>query len=133
MLISRAKDQLIITVEDIFEWMELFDNGLDNELMFELDGDNLEFFCPGWESYIDKDKPFDTLKVEDATQVKCINIMIAEGLENLDGEGMYEVVSGKFELAKEVIEEEGDDPNYDAFLSYVGNVTYKVTPDLPEV
>lgn len=53
MIISRTNDQLIITAEDTFDWMELFDSGIDNNITFEVDGDNLEFFCHDWESYFD--------------------------------------------------------------------------------
>jgi len=54
MIISRTNDQLIITAEDTFDWMELFDSGIDNNITFEVDGDNLEFFCHDWESYFDQ-------------------------------------------------------------------------------
>ena len=133
MLLSRAKDQLIVTAEDTFDWMELFDNGLENEIMFEVDGDNLEFFCPGWETYVDQDKSFDSLRVDDVKQIKSIHILLPDNLANLDGEGFYDVEDCKFDLVKEYIEEDGEDPNYDRFLDLVGTVTFKVTPDLPEV
>ena len=45
----------------------------------------------------------------------------------------YDVVEYKFDLVKEYIEEDGEDPNYERFLDLVGTVTFKVTPDLPEV
>ena len=132
MLISRAKDQLIITAEDTFDWMEIFDCGLDNKIMFEVDGDNLEFFCPDWESYIDQEKPFDSLRVDDVKQIKSLHILLAPNIEDMGGEGFYDVEECKFELVKEYIEEGGEEPNYERFLNLVGTVTFKVTPDLPE-
>lgn len=51
----------------------------------------------------------------------------------MGGEGFYDVVECKFELVKEYIEEDGEEPNYERFLELVGTVTFKVTPDLPEV
>ena len=45
----------------------------------------------------------------------------------------YDVVECKFDLVKEYIEEDGEDPNYERFLNLVGIVTYKVTPVLPEI
>lgn len=133
MIISRVKDQIILTAEDTFDWMELFDNGLENEIMFEVDGDNLEFFCPDWETYIDQDKPFDSLRVEDVKQIKSLHILLAPNIDDMGGEGFYDVVECKFDLVKEYIEEDGEDPNYERFLDLVGTVTFKVNPDLPEV
>ena len=133
MLISRAKDQLIITAEDTFDWMEIFDCGLDNKIMFEVDGDNLEFFCPDWETYIDQEKPFDSLRVDDVKQIKSLHILLAPNIEDMGGEGFYDVEESKLELVKEYIEEDGEEPNYERFLDLVGTVTFKVTPDLPEV
>lgn len=133
MLLSRSKDQLIITVENTFDWMDIFDSGIDNSIMFEVDGDNLEFFCPDWEIYIDHNKPFDTLRIDDVKQIKSLDIMLAPNIEDMGGKGFYDVVKCKFELTKEYIEEDGEEPNYDRFLDLVGTVTFKVTPDLAEV
>ena len=133
MLISRAKDQLIITAEDTFDWMEIFDCGLDNKIMFQVDGDNLDLFCPDWETYIDQEKPFDSLRVDDVKQIKSLHILLAPNIEDMGGEGFYDVEECKFELVKEYIEEDGEEPNYERFLKLVGTVTFKVTPDLPEV
>ena len=133
MLISRAKDQLIITAEDTFDWMEIFDCGLDNKIMFQVDGDNLDLFCPDWETYIDQEKPFDSLRVDDVKQIKSLHILLAPNIEDMGGEGFYDVEECKFELVKEYIEEDGEEPNYERFLNLVGTVTFKVTPDLPEV
>ena len=133
MLITRAKDQLIITAEDTFDWMEIFDCGLDNKIMFQVDGDNLDLFCPDWETYIDQEKPFDSLRVDDVKQIKSLHILLAPNIEDMGGEGFYDVEECKFELVKEYIEEDGEEPNYERFLKLVGTVTFKVTPDLPEV
>ena len=105
MLMTRAgKETVVMTIENMWDWMELFDNGLDNEIRFEIDGDNLESFCPNWESYIDQDNPFDSLRVEDAKQIKSLHILLTEKLADLDGEGFYDVVDCKFDLVKEYIE-----------------------------
>ena len=133
MIISRVNDQITITAEDTFDWMEIFDNGLENEILFEVDGDNLEFFFPNWESYIDQDNPFDSLRVDEVKQIKSIHILLADNLANLEGEGFYDVVECKFDLVKEYIEEDGEEPSYERFLDLVGTVHFKVTPDLPEV
>ena len=133
MIISRVKDQIILTAEDTFDWMELFDCGLENEIMFEVDGDNLEFFCPGWETHIDQDKPFDSLRIDDVKQIKSLHILLAPNIDDMGGEGFYDVVDCKFDLVKEYIEEDGEEPNYEKFLDFVGTVSFKVTPDLPEV
>ena len=85
MIISRVKDQIILTAEDTFDWMELFDCGLENEIMFEVDGDNLEFFCPGWETHIDQDKPFDSLRIDDVKQIKSLHILLAPNIDDMGG------------------------------------------------
>lgn len=133
MIISRVRDQLIITAEDTFDWMEIFDSGIDNDITFEVDSENLEFLCPGWESYIDQDKPFDSLRVDDAMQIKSLHILLAPNIDDMGGEGFYDVVECKFDLVKEYIEQDGEEPNYEMFLNLVGTVSFKVTPNLPDV
>ena len=59
--------------------------------------------------------------------------MLATNIDDMKGEGFYDVVECKFDLVKEYIEEDGEDPNYERFLDFVGIVTFKVTPNLPEV
>lgn len=50
----------------------------------------------------------------------------------MGGEGFYDVEECKFELTKEYIEEDGDDPNYERFLELVGTMTFKVPPRPPQ-
>lgn len=59
--------------------------------------------------------------------------MLATNIEDMGGEGFYDVVECKFDLVKEYIEEYCENPNYERFLNLVGIATFKVTPGLPEV
>lgn len=128
MLISREKDQLIITAEDDLDLDLLYDD-LENEVMIDVDGDNLEFFCPGWKTYIDQDYPYDSLRVEDVAQIKSIHILLADEMANFEDKGYLNVLGGSFELAKDAIEDDGYDPNYEEFLNRVGQIYFKVTID----
>lgn len=136
MLMTRAnKETVAITIENFWDWMELFDNGIVDEIEFELDAENLDVFFPDWDTYIDEDNPYGSLKMEDIQSIKNLNIMIAtdvQEVEDLEGEGMYEVVNCKCELADEVMKEEGEEPNLESFLRYTGNATFKITPNHPE-
>ena len=59
--------------------------------------------------------------------------MLATNIDDMGGEGFYDVVECKFDLVKEYIEEYGEDQNCERFLDLVGIVTFKVTTDLPQV
>ena len=137
MLLSRINDQINVIVQDIFEWMEIFDSGLVNEIQFNLDEDSLDFFCPKWRSYIDRDNPFETLRTEDAKQIKYIKIVTATDLKDIrgddltEGEGIYEVTDYRFDIGYDEAEEILSDDLYAEFLNYAGLVTFTVKPDLP--
>lgn len=136
MLITRAnKETIVITVENFRDWMDLFDNGVLDEIEFDLDAENLDAFFPNWDTYVDEDNPFGTLKIKDIKAIKSLHILIAtdvQELEDLEGEGFYDVVGCECELADKVIKDKGDEPTFDAFLDYTGNATFKITPNHPE-
>lgn len=131
MILSRENDILEINVENDIDWIDLFDKGDYNEIMFEIEEETLDLFFPGWESYIDKDRPFETLRKEDG-KIKTIRIQLSPDLKHLGGDGIYEVVEYRCDLADEAYRDEfGLEPTYDEFLHLTGTVYYKVTPDLP--
>ena len=136
MLLTRAnKETIVITVENFWDWMDLFDNGALDEIEFDLDAENLDAFFPDWDSYVDENNPFDSLKMEDIKAIKTLHILIAtdvQELEDLEGEGFYDVVSCECELADKAINEVGDEPTFEDFLDYTGNATFKITPNHPE-
>ncbi len=67
MLMTRAnKETIVITVKNFWDWMNLFDNGALDEIEFDLDTENLDVFFPDWDTYIDEDNPFASLKMEDS-------------------------------------------------------------------
>ena len=137
MLISRIDNQLLINVQDVFEWMEIFDSGLVNEIQINLDEDNLDAFFPDWRNYIDKENPFESLKFDDLEQIESIKILLASELKDIqgddltDGEGVYEVT--KFQYGNGYDEEEDGEAEdmYQVFLMYPGMITFTVKPDLP--
>lgn len=135
MLMTRAgKETVVMTIENMWDWMELFDNGIEGEIELELDAENLDVFFPDWDTYIDEDNPFGSLKMEDINAIKTLHILIADDVqevEDLEGEGTYDVVSCNCELADQAIKEEGGEPNLESFLSYTGMVTFKITPNHP--
>ena len=58
MLLTRAnKETIVITVENFWDWMDLFDNGALDEIEFDLDAENLDAFFPDWDSYVDENNP----------------------------------------------------------------------------
>lgn len=136
MLLARIDDQLNIIVHDIFEWMEIFDSGLVNEIEINVDEDNLDTFFPRWRTYIDEERPYETLKIEDYKQIKKISIVMATELKDIrgdkltEGEGVYEVIDYRFDFGLDEDEIEEEEP-FASFLRYTGLITYTVKPDLP--
>ncbi len=133
MLIDREDNKIVITVENFWDWMDLFDNGKEDEITFELNAEILDVFFPDWDTYIDEESPFESLKMEDIKKIETIHILIAEDVpevEGLDGEGMYDVVGGEcYLLAKDP--ESGEERSFEEFLDYTGVVTFKIKPDHP--
>ena len=133
MLIDREDNKIVITVENFWDWMDLFDNGKEDEITFELNAEILDVFFPDWDTYIDEESPFESLKMEDIKKIETIHILIAEDVpevEGLDGEGMYDVVGGECYLMAKNPETE-EDRNFEEFLDYTGVVTFKIKPDHP--
>ena len=133
MLISRGGNTIVIEVETFWGWMDLFDNGKEDEITFELNAEILDAFFPEWDTYIDEDNPFESLKMEDIKKIDTIHILIAEDIpeiEDLDGEGMYDVVGGDCYLMGKN-PESNEDRNFEEFLDYTGVVTFKIKPDHP--
>ena len=135
MLISRGGNTIVITFENFWDWMDLFDNGVSNEISFDLDAEILDAFFPDWDTYVDSDNPFESLKMEDLKQIDTIHIKIAsdvQDVEDLEGEGVYKVVGCECNLANAELEQVDAEPDFEDFLDYTGTVTFKITPDHPE-
>ena len=135
MLISRGDNTIVITIDNFWDWMDLFDNGVSNEISFDLDAEILDAFFPDWDTYVDSDNPFESLKMEDLKQIDAIHIKIApdvQDVEDLEGEGIYNVVGCECNLANAELEQVDAEPDFEDFLDYTGTVTFKITPDHPE-
>ena len=128
MLISRAGNTIVITIENFWDWMDLFDNGVADEISFDLDAEILDAFFPDWDTYVDSDNPFESLDT--------IHILIAtdvQEVEDLEGEGFYNVVGCECDLADNALGQvDAEETDFEDFLDYTGTVTFKVTPDHPE-
>ena len=136
MLISRAGNTIVITMENFWDWMDLFDNGVADEISFDLDAEILDAFFPDWDTYVDSDRPFESLKMDDLKQIDTIHILIAtdvQEVEDLEGEGFYNVVGCECDLANTALDQvDAEQPDFEDFLDYTGTVTFKITPDHPE-
>lgn len=135
MQISRGGNTIVVTIENFWDWMDLFDNGVSNEISFDLDAEILDAFFPDWDTYVDSDNPFESLKMEDLKQIDTIHIKIAtdvQDVEDLEGEGIYKVVGCECNLANAELEQVDAEPDFEDFLDYTGTVTFKITPDHPE-
>lgn len=136
MLISRGGNTIVITIENFWDWMDLFDNGVADEISFDLDAEILDAFFPDWDTYVDSDRPFESLKMDDLKQIDTIHILIAtdvQEVEDLEGEGFYNVVGCECSFANDELEQvDAEQPDFEDFLDYTGTVTFKITPDHPE-
>ena len=137
MLLTRAnKETIVITVENFWDWMDLFDNGALDEIEFDLDAESLDAFFPDWDNYVDENNPFGSLKMEDIKAIKTLHILIAtdvQELEDLEGEGFYDVVGCECDLANTALNQvDAQEPDFEDFQDYTGTVTFKITPDHPE-
>ena len=116
--------------------MDLFDNGVADEISFDLDAENLDAFFPDWDTYVDSDNPFESLKMDDLKQIDTIHIWIAtdvQEVEDLEGEDFYNVVGCECDLANTALDQvDAEKPDFEDFLDYTGTVTFKITPDHPE-
>lgn len=132
MLLARANDEaIVITIENLEDWMEFFDNGVVDEITFDLEAEILDVFFPNWNTYIDPKDPFWSLKLEDINAIKIIIILFARDvleLEDINGESFYDVISCDCNLGNTVIEDGGDVPTYRDFLDFAGTVTFKIAP-----
>lgn len=137
MLISKMNNQILINVQDVFEWMEIFDFGLVNEIQINLDEDNIDAFFPGWRNYIDKENPFESLRFNEIEKIKYIRILLASELKDIqgddltDGEGVYEVTKYQYGNGYAVGENRESEDIYQDFLMFPGMITFTVKPDLP--
>ncbi len=58
--------------------------------------------------------------------------MLATNIEDIGGEGFYDMVECKYDLVKEYIEEYGEGPNHKRFVNLVGIVALKSSPTSPK-
>lgn len=129
LVIKRAgKRSIIIDVNTQAGWRNLFERGEENEFIFDVNESNLDMFCPDWIDYINKETPFETLRIEDASLVDTIFLVYGQEVEDGTGEGIYDVTECIFDLANK--DQSGDKKllSYEGFLSNVGTVTYKIKP-----
>lgn len=135
MLMTRAnKDTIVITIENLWDWMDLFDNGVKDEISLDLDSEILDVFFPDWDTYVDEEKPFDSLNLEDINAIKILHVVIAtdvQEIEDLDGEGLYDVLSCDCILANAELEQVNEQPDFEDFLEYTGTMTFKISPYHP--
>ena len=59
MLISRGGNTIVIEVETFWDWMDLFNYGVEDGILFELDVEILDAFFPDWDTYLDSEIPFE--------------------------------------------------------------------------
>lgn len=134
MLIDREGNTIVITVEYYWDWQDLFGNGKENEITFELNAEVLDAFFPDWDTYIDEQNPFESLKMEDIKRIDTVHFQIAEdipGLEDIAREGMYDIVGGDCHLFAQD-PETGEDRNFREFLDFTGTATFKIRkPTIP--
>ena len=127
MLISRIDNQLLINDQDVFEWMEIFDSGLVNEIQINLDEDNMEFFYPNWRTLYNPGNLADSLDESKTDRFGSIRVTIAESVKFRDGEGEYEV--GSFAITFPV-DDRQDCIDIPLGAKALARIFYKVTPDI---
>lgn len=59
MLISRGGNTIVIEVETFWDWMDLFNYGVEDGILFDLDVEILDAFFPDWDTYLDSENPFE--------------------------------------------------------------------------
>lgn len=130
MLLSRDGTVLNVRIEERQDYHKILENGFSSMFTFVVDKENLGIFFPDWESYIDRERPYDTLRVEDGGQIEALNIRVMPNVsDTCKIEGHHDVVGYKCELAPE-FEDDEKRLNYESFLDFAGVVYYKVAPEL---
>ena len=51
MLMTRAnKETIVLTIENTVDYLDLFDNGVEDEISFDLNAEVLDVFFPDWDT-----------------------------------------------------------------------------------
>ena len=79
MLISRAGNTIVITIENFWDWMDLFDNGVADEISFDLDAEILDAFFPDWSNITFRN-------------ITCIGSKQAVDIQGLKGKPVHNIL-----------------------------------------
>jgi len=136
MLMTREnKETVMLLIENELDYLDLFANNVndEDEFSFDLNAEVLDVFFPDWDTYIDEDSPFESLRIEDVETIKVIDIQIASDFQKIDdyGTGVYDVVSCECCLANVKQERPEEQADFMDFLNNTGKVTFKITPNRP--
>ena len=131
MKFSEKNKQLTILIEDLYEWLEMFDGTSSTNIIEVPIGKNsIDFFFPNRMKYINDDDLEQKL-IDDANRFDTIKLEVADFIMDKKGEGVFEVQGFDFDVFS--------DPNDEKFALPIeieneefGVVAYIVTPDLYE-
>lgn len=104
MKFSEKKKQLTILIEDVYEWLEIFDAGTSNIIQIDINPSNVDFFFPNRKKYINDDDLEQKL-IDDANRFDTIKLTVAEGIMEKNGEGVFEVNGFDFDIISDPDEE----------------------------
>lgn len=97
MKFSENNKQLTILIEDLYEWLEMFDAGTSNIIQIDINPSNVDFFFPNRKNYINDDDLEQKL-IDDANRFNTIKLTVAEGIMEKNGEGVFEVNCFDFDI-----------------------------------
>lgn len=130
MKLSEKDKQLTILIEDVYEWLEMFDNGTPNIIQLSINRINVDFFFPNRKRYINDDDLEQKL-IDDANRFDTIKIEVADGIMEKNGDGIFEVNGFDFDIIS--------DPDNEKFALPIevengdfAIIAYVVSPELYE-
>ena len=104
MKFSEKNKQLTILIEDLYEWLEMFDAGTSNIIQIDINPSNVDFFFPNRKKYINDDDLEQKL-IDDANRFDTIKLTVADGIMEKNGEGVFEVNGFDFDILSDPDEE----------------------------
>ena len=97
MKFSEKNKQLTILIEDLYEWLEMFDAGTSNIIQIDVNPSNVDFFFPNRKKYINDDDLEQKL-IDDANRFDTIKLTVAKDIMDKSGEGVFDVNGFDFDI-----------------------------------
>lgn len=95
MIISIDNDILKIQIDNL-EWEDIFLMNDGEYVDVFTDNANMDLLFPNWKDYVDTKDVLPSLKLDDASRFKKLELSFDESVGKKEGEGLYDIVDYDF-------------------------------------